>query len=111
MMDATIERYEGFEIEWVSVPSIGPCGHGIELHYDNGSRKLRVGFIDGYGWFYQRKGQCRVLTLSPDSKEWTDLASISGNILSDLGESVHVVLRDIRLHGYIIGRVFASANV
>ena len=109
-MELTFERYERFDIEWVSVPSIGTCGHGIELHYDDSSHKLRVGFIDGYRWFHQRKGPCRVLTLSPESKEWAELASISDSLLYDLRESVYIVLRDIRLHGYIKGRIFAWAN-
>ena len=98
-MEATVEHYERFEIEWVSMSSIGTCGHGIELHYDDGKHQLRVGFIDGYGWFHQRKGPCKVLTLSPDSQEWADLASISDIVLSDLQESVHVVLRDKRIYG------------
>jgi hypothetical protein len=78
IMAATVERYKEFDIEWVSMPSVGTCGHGIELHYDDGSRKLRVGFIEGYGWFHQRKGPCRVLTLSPGSEEWAEWQVFQG---------------------------------
>ncbi len=109
-MKHEIEKFAGFEIEWLSVPSVGPCGHGIELHYNNGKCKLRVGFIDGYRWFYERKGPCRVLFLSSDSHEWGDLASVSEPILSDLRESVREVLREIRFYGFIKGRIFALAN-
>ena len=109
-MENDIEKYKGFEIEWVSVASVGPCGHGIEMHYDDGKRRLRVGFIDGYRWYHERKGPCRVLVLSPDSDEWGDLASNSDTVLSDLRDSVYTVLREIRLHGYIKGRIFALAN-
>jgi hypothetical protein len=110
-MDAIIfESYGRFEIEWVSVHSIGPCSCGIELHCKDGNRRLRVGFIDGYEWYHQMKGQCRVLVLSPDSNEWGDLASISENVLSDFRESVHEVLREIRLHGHVKGLIYALAN-
>jgi len=109
-MENKTEKYEKFEIEWVSMHSVGPCGHGIELHYDDGEHRLRVGFIDSYRWYHDRKGHCRVLVLSPDSQEWGELASLLDTILSDLRASVYEVLREIRLNGYIKGRILARAN-
>ena len=59
----------------------------------------------------QRKGPCRVLTLSPDSEEWADLASISDSLLYDLRRKrLYSSARNSRLHGYIKGRIFAWAN-
>ncbi len=104
------EKYDAFEIEWVKMPVIDNCGHGIEMHYDDGKRRLRVGFIGGYRWYHSRKGQCRVLVLSPDSHEWGDLANLSEKILTDLRDSVYEVLREIRLFGNIKGKIFALAN-
>ena len=108
----SIEKYQNFEIEWIVIPSfeLYRCGHGVELQYRYNRQKKLVGFVEGYEWYHEKKGPCKIYILSQDSKEWSDLITESDRILNDTRESAYNVLQHGRLSGRIEGNIYAHAN-
>jgi hypothetical protein len=103
-MEKDIEKFGEFEIQWISVPQISGCDHGVEFHYrarnhgkqSHNSREdgKTIGFIDGLGWLDKDGNPVKVYFLSSDSKEWGKLLSRAGNILTSLKECVFIVLEE-----------------
>jgi hypothetical protein len=103
-MEKDIEKFGEFEIQWIGVPQISGCDHGVEFHYratnhgkqsHNGREDGKtIGFIDGLGWLDKDGNPVKVYFLSSDSKEWGKLLSRAGNILTSLKECVFIVLEE-----------------
>ncbi len=103
-MGKDIEKFGEFEIQWISVPEILGCDHGVEFHYRarNHGRQFHngrddgkiIGFIDGLGWLDKDGSPVKVYFLSSDSKGWGKLSSRAGRILSSLKECVFTVLEE-----------------
>jgi hypothetical protein len=103
-MKKDIEKFGEFEIQWIGVPEISGCGHGVEFHYKaahhgkqfhNGREDGKIiGFIDGLGWLNKDGRAVKVYFLSSDSKEWGRHLSRAGKILTGLKECVFIVLEE-----------------
>ena len=103
-MEKNIEKFGAFEIQWVSVPEIPGCRHGVEFHYrsrEHGEKPCNgrgdgkiIGFIDGLGWLDKDGRPVKVYFLSPDSRAWGKLSPKAGKILSSLKECVFTVLEE-----------------
>lgn len=103
-MGRKVEKFSQFKIEWISVPEISGCGHGVEFHYrtgDHGKHSYNsredgriIGFIEGFGWLDKQGSPIKVYFLSSDSKEWGELLSRAGEILNSLKECVFIVLEE-----------------
>ena len=99
-----VEKFGEFEIQWISVPEIPGCGHGVEFHYrtrDHGKQSQNgrgdgkiIGFIDGLGWLDKDGRPVKVYFLSSDSKEWGKLSPRAGRVLDRLKECVMTVLEE-----------------
>ena len=114
MNDIKTEKYLSYEIEWITITTFSPhyfaCGHGIELHYKNTRPPMIIGFIEGYDWFHERSGLCKVYILSRDSKDWADLLPESQKWLNEVKGCIYDVLKQGHLHGRIKGDIYAWAN-
>jgi hypothetical protein len=114
MNDINTEKYLSYEIEWITIPTFKPpnhiCGHGIELHYKQEKRPIIIGFINGYNWYHERRGLCKVYILSQDSKDWVDLPPESTKWLNEVKECIYTVLKQGHLHGRIKRDIYAWAN-
>ena len=103
-MGKKIEKFGEFEIEWISVPEIRGCSHGVEFHYktgDHGKQSCNgredgkiIRFIDGLGWLDKDGSPVQVYFLSSDSEQWGKPLSKARKILSSLKECVFIVLEE-----------------
>jgi len=103
-MERDIEKFGEFEIQWIAVPQISVCDHGVEFHYRGGNHREQsyngrgdgkiIGFIDGLGWLDKDGRPVKVYFLSSESKEWGKLSSRAGQILTNLKECVFIVLEE-----------------
>jgi hypothetical protein len=120
-MAKTIQKFCEFEIEWISLPEIRGCGHGVEFHYKTGNHGKQsynsredgkiIGFIDGLGWLDKDGSSVRVYFLSSDSKEWGKHLSKARRILNDLKECVFTVLEEKIEPGQIWHGEIIKANI
>ncbi len=107
---AEIEHYLHFTVAWIDAPAIGRCGHGIEFHWkENGEDRL-VGFLAGYEWLHEGKGTARVLVLNPSSPSWPSSVPDHDNLVADMKELVHTLLRKEKLHGVRKGNLYTRIN-
>ena len=103
-MEKDIEKFAEFEIQWIGVPEIPGCDHGVEFHYRAGNHGRQphnsredgkvIGFIDGLGWLDRDGSPVKVYFLSSDSKGWGRLSSKAGKILTGFKECVFIVLEE-----------------
>jgi len=103
-MEADIEKFGEFEIQWIGVPEIPGCDHGVEFHYRAGNHGRQshngredgkvIGFIDGLGWLDKDGSPVKVYFLSSDSEEWGKHLSRAEKILTGLKECVFIVLEE-----------------
>ena len=98
------------EIDWIIVPSIGICGHGIEFHYQTNGESILIGFIDGFGWMHNTDNKVRVYLLSSNSKEWNKLLAKAEHILKDLKDSVLEILQNNNLHSGVRNNIVTWLN-
>ena len=103
-MEKDIEKFGEFEIQWIAVPQISGCDHGVEFRYRAGNHRKQsyngqgdgktIAFIDGLGWLDKDGSPVKVYFLSSESKEWGKLSSRAGQILTNLKECVFIVLEE-----------------
>jgi len=121
VMEKDIEKFAEFEIQWISVPEIPGCGHGVEFHYKTGDHRKQshngredgkiIGFIDGLGWLEKDGRPTKVYYLSSDSKQWGKLSSRAGKILNGLKECIFIVLDEKVNPGQIWHGEIIKANI
>lgn len=114
------EHYREYTIKWIFVPSFKlkshngehrlNSRHGIELYYKKEEPENIVGFIEGYEWYHNKGGPCRIYVLSRNSKDWGNLLSKSEMITGQIKESVYEILLNKKLVGLIRGDIYANAN-
>ncbi len=112
LVETDIQKFWKFEIEWISVPEIGPCDHGVAFYYRDDNRRkldyeqLPIGFIEGYEWKHNKGGRVKVYILARDSNAWSAILCDSEKILKDLKGSVRLVLQ-----GEVKGSQYAKENI
>lgn len=113
-----IQKFWKFEIEWISVPEIGSCGHGVAFYYRDDNRgkldykQLQIGFIEGYEWKQNKGGRVKVYILARDSNVWRAILCDSEKILKDLKESVRLALQgEVNDFHYAKENIFVVWNV
>lgn len=84
--------------------------HGVELHYKDEKQKLLVGFIEGYEWYYMKRGPVRIYILTQDSEKWGELLPESRKILNELKEAIYQVLKQQPFQGRIKDNIYSSPN-
>jgi hypothetical protein len=95
-MKKSIERFEDFEIVWMSVSRIGEAssqGQGLNSLPENDRNNVIV-FIDGSGWSRRETNRVRVHVLSPSSEDWGSQLADSKKFLEELRAYVRIVLKD-----------------
>ncbi|MGZ4857380.1 MAG: hypothetical protein ACXVZU_03330 [Methanobacteriaceae archaeon] len=118
LVERDIQKFWKFEIEWISVPEIGPCGHGVAFYYRDDNRgkldykQLQIGFIEGYEWKQNKGGRVKVYILARDSNVWRAILCDSEKILKDLKESVRLALQgEVNDFHYAKENIFVVWNV
>ncbi len=100
LMEKEIQKFWKFEIEWIRVPEIRPCGHGVSFFYRDSNRKkgehdqLPIGFLEGDEWKDNKAGRVKVFVLTRDSHVWSTILCDPEKLLKDLKESVRLVLQE-----------------
>ncbi len=95
-MKKSIEKFDGFEIVWMSVSRIGETGfqgQGFNSPLVNDRNDVIV-FIDGWGWSRRETNRVEVFVLSPGSEEWGSQLRGSRKFLEHLRACVRFVLKD-----------------
>ncbi|MGZ3558376.1 MAG: hypothetical protein ACXWMS_04540 [Syntrophales bacterium] len=118
LVERDIQKFWKFEIEWISVPEIGPGGHGVAFYYRDDNRgkldykQLQIGFIEGYEWKQNKGGRVKVYILARDSNVWRAMLCDSEKILKDLKESVRLALQgEVDNFHYAKENIFVVWNV
>lgn len=113
-----IQKFWKFEIEWISVPEIGSCGHGVAFYYRDDNRgkldykQLQIGFIEGYEWKQNKGGRVKVYILARDSNAWRAILCDPEKLLKDLKESVRLALQgEVNNFHYAKENIFVVWNV
>ena len=120
-MGNDIEKFGDYQIQWIAVPQISGCDHGVEFHYKAGYHKKQsyngredgkvIGFIDGLGWLDKDGCPVKVYFLSSESKQWGRLSSRAAKILNGLKECVFIVLEEKIKPGQIWHGEIIKANI
>jgi hypothetical protein len=120
-MGNNIERFGELEIQWIGVPEIPGCGHGVEFHYRTGNHGKQsyngrgdgkiIGFMEGLGWLDKDGSPVKVYFLSSDSREWGMLLTKARQILKGLKECVSIVLEEKVEPGQIWHGEIIKANI
>lgn len=95
-MKKSIEKFDGFEIVWMSVSRIGDPGsqgQGLNSPIRNDRNNVIV-FIDGQGWLRRETNRVGVFVLSPGSEEWGSHLGASKKFLEEIRACVRIVLKD-----------------
>ena len=118
LVERDIQKFWKFEIEWISVPEIGPCGHGVALYYRDDKRgeldykQLQIGFLEGHEWKHNRGGRVKVFILARESNVWRAILCDSEKLLKDLKESVRLVFQgEVKDFRYAKENIFVVWNV
>ncbi len=95
-MKKSIEKFEGFEIVWMSVSKIEDTHSQRQVSnfpFDNNHNNVIV-IIDGSGWSRRKTNRVRVHILSPSGEEWGSQLVDSREFLKDLRACVRMILKD-----------------
>jgi len=95
-MKKSVEKFEDFEIIWLSVSRMedtGSQGQGLNFPVGDDRNNVIV-LIDGWGWSRRETNRVRVHVLSPRSEEWGSRLLDSIKFLEDLKKCVRIILKD-----------------